>query len=42
MDYITVAAVAVFAVTLFLMIKRPQGLRLGYAAGNDAAERREH
>ena len=33
MDYITVAAVAVFAVTLFLMIKRPRGLRLGYAAG---------
>ena len=33
MDYITVAAVAVFVVTLFLMIKRPFGLRLGYAAG---------
>ena len=33
MDYITVAAVAVFVVTLFLMIKRPWGLRLGYAAG---------
>jgi hypothetical protein len=33
LDYITVAAVAVFAVTLFLMIKRPRGLRLGYAAG---------
>jgi arsenical pump membrane protein len=33
LDYITVAAVAVFAVTLFLMIKRPFGLRLGYAAG---------
>jgi len=32
LDYITVAAVAVFIVTLFLMIKRPFGLRLGYAA----------
>jgi arsenical pump membrane protein len=37
LDYITVAAVAVFAVTLFLMIKRPFGLRLGYAAGIGAA-----
>ena len=33
MDYITIAAVAVFAVTLFLMVKRPFGLRLGCAAG---------
>jgi len=33
LNYITVAAIAVFAVTLFLMIKRPRGLRLGYAAG---------
>jgi arsenical pump membrane protein len=33
LNYITVAAIAVFAVTLFLMIKRPMGLRLGYAAG---------
>ena len=33
MEYITVAAIAVFAVTLFLMIKRPRGIRLGYAAG---------
>ena len=33
MDFISVAAVAVFAVTLFLMIKRPFKLRLGYAAG---------
>ncbi|MCL5949835.1 MAG: SLC13 family permease [Candidatus Bathyarchaeota archaeon] len=33
MDYITVAALTIFAVTLFLMIKRPRGLRLGYAAG---------
>ena len=32
-DYITIAAVAIFAVTLFLMIKRPRGLPLGYAAG---------
>jgi len=32
-DYIAVAAIAVFAVTLFLMIKHPRGLRLGYAAG---------
>ncbi len=32
-NYVTVAAVAVFVVTLFLMIKRPFGLRLGYAAG---------
>ncbi|MGA3111896.1 MAG: ArsB/NhaD family transporter [Candidatus Bathyarchaeia archaeon] len=33
MDYLTIAAIAVFVVTLFLMIKRPFGLRLGYAAG---------
>jgi arsenical pump membrane protein len=33
LNFITVAAIAVFAVTLFLMIKRPRGLRLGYAAG---------
>jgi arsenical pump membrane protein len=33
MNYLTVAAIAVFIVTLFLMIKRPFGLRLGYAAG---------
>ena len=33
MDYITVAALGVFVATLFLMIKRPRGLRLGYAAG---------
>ncbi len=37
MEYIIIAAVAVFAVTLFLMIKRPFGLRLGYAAGIGAA-----
>lgn len=28
-----VVALAVFVATLFLMIKRPRGLRLGYAAG---------
>lgn len=33
MDYIPVAALAVFVATLFLMIKRPRGLGLGYAAG---------
>ena len=32
MDYLPVAAIAVFAVTLFLMIKRPFGIHLGYAA----------
>jgi arsenical pump membrane protein len=32
-NYVTVAALSVFAVTLFLMIKRPRGLKLGYAAG---------
>jgi arsenical pump membrane protein len=37
LDYIAVAAVAVFVATLFLMIKRPHGLRLGYAAGIGAA-----
>ena len=36
-DYIVVLAVLIFAVTLFLMIKRPWGLRLGYAAGIGAA-----
>lgn len=33
MNYIAVAAIAVFGSTLFLMIKRPYGLKLGYAAG---------
>jgi arsenical pump membrane protein len=33
LDYTVVAALAVFVATLFLMIKRPRGLRLGYAAG---------
>jgi arsenical pump membrane protein len=32
-DYTAVAAIAIFIVTLALMIKRPRGLRLGYAAG---------
>lgn len=33
MNYTVVAAVAVFVVTLILMVKRPRGLKLGYAAG---------
>jgi arsenical pump membrane protein len=33
LEYIAIAAIAVFVLTLFLMIKRPRGLRLGYAAG---------
>ncbi len=37
MDYLSVAALAVFVGTLFLMIRRPRGLRLGYAAGIGAA-----
>jgi arsenical pump membrane protein len=37
LEYIAVAAIAVFAMTLFFMIKRPRGLRLGYAAGIGAA-----
>lgn len=37
MDYLGVAALGVFVVTLFLMIKRPRGLKLGYAAGIGAA-----
>jgi arsenical pump membrane protein len=37
LEYIAVAAIAIFAVTLFLMIKRPFGLKLGYAAGIGAA-----
>lgn len=32
-QYITVAAVVVFIATVFLMMKRPFGLRLGFAAG---------
>lgn len=37
MEYIALAAIVIFAVTLFLMINRPMGLRLGYAAGIGAA-----
>jgi arsenical pump membrane protein len=33
LDYLSVAAISIFAVTMFLMIKRPFGLRLGFAAG---------
>jgi arsenical pump membrane protein len=33
LDYVAVAALSVFVSTLFLMIKRPFKLRLGYAAG---------
>ncbi len=33
MSYASVAAVVIFAVTLFLMIKRPRGMNLGLAAG---------
>lgn len=33
MEYTAIIALVIFAVTLFLMIKRPRGLRLGYAAG---------
>jgi arsenical pump membrane protein len=33
LEYKAIAAIAIFIVTLFLMIKRPRGLRLGYAAG---------
>lgn len=37
MDYLGVMALGVFVVTLVLMIKRPRGLKLGYAAGVGAA-----
>jgi len=33
MDNVVLAALAIFAFTLFLMIKRPRRLRIGYAAG---------
>jgi arsenical pump membrane protein len=33
LEIVAVAAIVVFAVTLFLMIKRPWGIKLGYAAG---------
>ncbi|MEM2561261.1 MAG: ArsB/NhaD family transporter [Candidatus Bathyarchaeia archaeon] len=37
MDYHSVNALAIFIVTLFLMIKRPRGISLGLAAGIGAA-----
>jgi arsenical pump membrane protein len=37
LNYTLVAALAIFAITLVLMIKRPRGIRLGYAAGIGAA-----
>jgi arsenical pump membrane protein len=37
MDYLPAASVSVFALTLFLMIKRPKGINLGLAAGVGAA-----
>jgi arsenical pump membrane protein len=37
MDYHSVVALAIFIVTLFLMIKRPSGISLGLAAGIGAA-----
>ena len=37
MDYTTPAALGILLFTLFLMIKRPFGLRIGYAAGMGAA-----
>jgi arsenical pump membrane protein len=37
LDYLAVAALSVFAGTLFLMIKRPFGMKLGYAAAIGAA-----
>jgi len=33
LDYLSIAAISIFATTIFLMIKRPFGLRLGFAAG---------
>jgi arsenical pump membrane protein len=33
LDYVAITALIIFAITLFLMIKRPWGIRLGYAAG---------
>ncbi|MGB9854870.1 MAG: ArsB/NhaD family transporter, partial [Candidatus Bathyarchaeales archaeon] len=37
MDYNAIAALAIFFVTLFMMIKRPRGISLGLAAGIGAA-----
>ena len=39
MDYIPILALSVFVSTLFLMIKRPWGIKLGYAAGIGASLR---
>jgi len=33
LDYISVVSIVIFATTLFLMIKRPRDIKLGYAAG---------
>jgi arsenical pump membrane protein len=33
LDYVAAAALLIFALTLVLMIKRPRGIKLGYAAG---------
>ena len=33
MNYVAVISLSIFAVTLFLMIKRPRGIKLGLAAG---------
>jgi arsenical pump membrane protein len=32
-DYIPIASVAIFLITLFLMLKRPKGIKIGVAAG---------
>jgi arsenical pump membrane protein len=37
LDYVAAAALLIFALTLVLMIKRPRGIKLGYAAGIGAA-----
>ncbi len=37
MNWTAAAAIAIFAFTLFLMIKRPRGIRIGYAAAVGAA-----
>lgn len=33
LDYISVVSIVIFATTLFLMIKRPRGIKLDHAAG---------
>jgi arsenical pump membrane protein len=37
LNYVVVVSLVIFAATLFMMIKRPRNLRLGYAAGIGAA-----